>query len=414
MTVLTAIERDILDGSLGRGRAFAMRIVVAAARAAQAPRLREISAAHVDSCLFHGRSSLDFVRRVSEDGARVRVPTTLNVGSLDLRHRDLVLADERFSRDARELMDSYVALGCQASFTCAPYQLPGRPGYGSHVAWAESNAIAFGNSVLGVRTNRYGDFLDVCAALTGRVPDAGLHVEANRAARAVFRVDPPVLSALDPALLAPLLGHYVGRATGQLVPAVLGLERVVVDEDWMKAFGAAAASSGAVALFHLVGITPDAPELAAATQGLPAVLERTVSTADLHAARAELCTAELSSPLGGVSLGAPHLSSAELIAIAEELAGRRVRVPTYVSTSRSCVAAVPEAAAALEASGVQIVLDTCTYITSIMQPAGAVLTDSAKWAYYAPANLGFQVVLASRSECVRSAVFGRITVDARW
>lgn len=414
MTVLTAIERDILDGSLGRGRAFAMRIVVAAARAAQAPRLREISAAHVDSCLFHGRSSLDFVRRVSEDGARVWVPTTLNVGSLDLRHRDLVLADERFSRDARELMDSYVALGCQASFTCAPYQLPGRPGYGSHVAWAESNAIAFGNSVLGVRTNRYGDFLDVCAALTGRVPDAGLHVEANRAARAVFRVDPPVLSALDPALLAPLLGHYVGRATGQLVPAVLGLERVAVDEDWMKAFGAAAASSGAVALFHLVGITPDAPELTAATQGLPAVLERTVSTADLHAARAELCTAELSSPLGGVSLGAPHLSSAELIAIAEELAGRRVRVPTYVSTSRSCVAAVPEAAAALEASGVQIVLDTCTYITSIMQPAGAVLTDSAKWAYYAPANLGFQVVLASRSECVRSAVFGRITVDARW
>jgi predicted aconitase len=412
LTDLAEDERKILNGDAGRGPAFAMRIILAAARAARAPRLREISAAHVDSCLFHGQSSLDFVRRVSEDAARVRVPTTLNVGSLDLRHRNLVRVDARFSRDAQDLMDSYVALGCQPTFTCAPYQLPGRPGYGCHVAWAESNAIAFGNSVLGVRTNRYGDFLDICAALTARVPDAGLHVEANRAARAVFRLDSAVLSMVDPGLLAPLLGHHVGRATGRFVPVVLGLDGLAVDEDWLKAFGAAAASSGAVALFHLVGITPDAPDLVTATHDLPPELERTVYAADLHAARAQLCTVEVSGPLGGVSLGTPHLSPAELVAIADELAGRRVRVPTYVSTSRSGLDSVPAAAAALEASGVQIVVDTCTYITSIMRPAGAVLTDSAKWAYYAPANLGFDVVLASRSECLRSAVSGQIMVDA--
>jgi predicted aconitase len=410
MTDLTGAERAMLDGAQGDAVALAMRIVLSAARVRKAPRLREITAAHVDGCLYHGPSGLDFVRMLTAGEGRVRVPTTLNVGGLDLLHPALHRGPPEERVEARALMEGYVELGCRPTFTCAPYQLPGRPRYGEHVAWAESNAIVFANSVLGVRTGRYGDFIDICAALTARVPDADLHVEANRAARVVFDVAPELVSAVDPGLLAPLLGHHVGRVTGVHVPAVTGLAGADVGEDWMKAFGAAAASSGGVALFHLVGITPDAPDLDHAVQGGRPIEEYRVELADLERARAQLTTAPAGAALGGVSLGTPHMSRVQLVSVAERLAGRMVRAPMYVSTSRSVAATEQAAVAELERCGVHIVLDTCTYISSIMNPAGAVMTDSAKWAYYAPGNVGFDVVLAGPAECVESAVAGKIVV----
>lgn len=405
---MTAAERAMLDGEQGEAVAMAMRIVLSAARVLQAPRLREITSAHVDGCLYHGPSGLDFVRKLAAGTGRVKVPTTLNVGGLDLLHPALHRGPAEGRAEARALMEGYAELGCSPTFTCAPYQLPGRPAYGEHVAWAESNAIVFANSVLGARTGRYGDFIDVCAALTARVPDAGPHVDENRAARVVFDVPPELVSRVDPGLLAPLLGHHVGRVTGVHVPAVTGLAGADVDEDWMKAFGAASASSGGVALFHLVGITPEAPDLEHALRGGRPVEEHRVELTDLELARAQLTTASAGAALGGVSLGTPHMSRAQLVSVAERLAGRTVQAPMYVSTGRSVATAEPAAVAQLERCGVRIVLDTCTYVSSIMNPAGAVMTDSAKWAYYAPGNRGFDVVIAGVAECVESAVAGKI------
>ena len=153
-----------------------MRLVVRAAEVTGAERLIDITGAHVDSCLYHGEASLDFVARLVDGGARVSVPTTLNVGAVDLLHPDLNRGDPATVARGRLLMDRYRALGARPTFTCAPYQLAdSRPGLGDQVAWGESNAIAFCNSVLGARTNRYGDFLDIAAAIIGRVPEAGLH-----------------------------------------------------------------------------------------------------------------------------------------------------------------------------------------------------------------------------------------------
>jgi hypothetical protein len=162
-------------------------------------------------------------------------------------------------------MRLYGALGCRATWTCAPYQLQQRPSFGQHVAWAESNAIVFANSVLGARTERYGDFIDIAAALIGRAPYAGLHRDEGRFARVVFRLRgiTPALAESD--VLFAALGHLIGRRAGGEVAAIDGLSHAT--EDQLKALGAAAASSGACAMFHVVGVTPEAPTLEAACGG---------------------------------------------------------------------------------------------------------------------------------------------------
>lgn len=411
---LTDAEQAMLDGGSGTGVAMAMRLVARLADAMGARALRPVTGAHIDSCLYHGRSGIDFVDRLVDGGARVAVPTTLNVSSLDLLHPDLYRGDDETRRSARALMDGYVALGCQPTWTCAPYQREVRPGLGEHVAWAESNAIVFANSVLGARTHRYGDFIDIAAAITGRVPDAGLHRDEHR--RATLVVD---VSGLSPALLGtdaayPVIGFVIGCLSGSAVPAIVGLPADTT-EDHLKALGAAAASSGSVAMFHAVGITPEAPDLATACGGEVPSDRVVVTAAQCREARDALTTAA-GGRLSTVSLGTPHYSLREIERLVQVLGERRVddAIDLYVSTGREVLA---EAAARgwagrLEAAGVTFVVDTCTYITPIVRDVtGVAMTDSAKWAYYAPANIGVEVVFASLRECVDSAVSGTIVRD---
>ena len=232
-----------------------MRVVVRLAEALGAEELLDISAAHVDSCLYHGRAPLDFAERLAADGATVVVPTTLNVSSLDLLHPDLYRGDPEEGLLARRLMDAYVGMGCRPTWTCAPYQLEERPAFGEQIAWAESNAIAFANSVLGARTDRYGDFVDICAAVTGRAPAAGLHLDENRRATVVFRLGGLAPELYTSSLLPHVLGTLIGAVVGNRVPVIDGLPDPP-GEDWLKALGAAAASAGSVGMFHVVGATP--------------------------------------------------------------------------------------------------------------------------------------------------------------
>ncbi|CAN5765800.1 aconitase X catalytic domain-containing protein [soil metagenome] len=408
---LSDIDRAALEGSGGPAVQLAMRILTRTAGAMGATELLDITSAHIDSCLYHGRASLDFARRLADDGARVAVPATLNFSSLDLLHPELVRLDPDTATDARALMDAYRSMGCRPTWTCAPYQLPERPSLGEHVAWAESNAIVFANSVIGARTGRYGDFIDICCAITGRAPAAGLHLDAERRARTVFRVEglPTPLMADEAAYAA--IGHIVGLRTANAVPAIVGLTPTAT-EDHLKALGAAAASSGAVSMFHAVGVTPEAPTLEAATGGLEPMLDMTVDLASLRAARDELSTIGVGAAVGSVSVGTPHCSAGELRRIAELVSGRRLAVPCYVNTGRDVLAGSPEDAETIRAAGVTIVTDTCTYITPIIERAASpVVTNSGKWAWYAPGNLGFDVAFATLDECVDSAEAGRLVRD---
>ena len=408
---LTADDRARLNGERGEGAALAMRLVVKMAEVARAPRLRDVTGAHIDSCLYHGQAGLDFAERLLAGGASVTVPATLNVSSLDLLHPELVRLDEETRTRASRLMDSYVAMGCRPTWTCAPYQLPDRPGSGEHVAWAESNAIVFANSVLGARTNRYGDFIDICAAITGRVPDSGLHTDDGRRATLLLRLGGVSDDLLDTEVLYPVLGHLLGRRAGSRVTAIEGLPPNT-SEDRLKALGAAAASSGAVALFHVVGVTPESPTRESV--GADTAREIVVTLSDLRAARDELSRVPDGAEIGAVSVGTPHASGSELRCLAALVRDERPRVPFYVNTGRAQLAAVGSVAEDLADAGVTVVTDTCTYIAPILHDIAApVMTDSGKWAWYAPSNLGFDVALGSLEECVRSAAAGRVIRDAR-
>ncbi len=393
---------------------MATRILAETARILGAPHLIPVTSAHIDGCLYHGDSGTEFAERLVAGGGRVRVPATLNVGALDLIHPKRVRAGQHRYEMALRMMRAYESLGCRPSWTCAPYQAGHRPGLGEQVAWGESNAVAFANSVLGARTNRYGDFLDIAAAISGRVPYAGLHLTENRRARVVLDT-----AALSPELKAtdafyPVLGSLLGREVGSAVAVIEGLP-AGVSEDRLKALGAAAASTGAVGLFHVAGTTPEAPTLAAALGGQAPERTIRVTPEMVRRARDGLSTTA-AERIDAVALGSPHFSHHEFAELERLAKGRRFAIPVYVCAGRGVLAelAAHGRLKALEDAGVIAVADTCVVVTPILPEGGGVLmTNSGKFAHYAPGNTGWQVVYGSLADCVATAASGRLERDER-
>lgn len=420
--ILTEVEQAMLAGEHGPAIAMCMRLIVGVAKANQATRLIEIESAHADGCLYHGIAGLEYTEKLVELGGKVKVRTTTNVSSLDLLHPDLIHADATLATNGRRLMDAHLALGCEATWTCAPYQTGHRPAFGTQIAWAESNAIVFANSVLGARTDRYGDFLDISAAIVGRVPFAGLHTDEGRKAALVLDFSGISRELLEEESAWPAIGALLGDIAESKVAAMIGLPGDLSDggltEDRLKGLGATAASAGGVGLFHIVGVTPEAPTLAAVVNAKVETIK--ISTAQLRASRDRLTTA-VGDDLDAVSLGTPHFSLAEFENLAKELEGGDKFSPAidfYVSTSRGVLerAEALGYAQILKNVGGRIVTDTCTYVTPILNPKiKTVMTNSGKWAWYAPGNLGIETVLGSVKECIASARAGKLVRnDALW
>ena len=391
-----------------------MSIVTRMAEVVEAVELMDISAAHIDSTIYTGEAGLEFAERLASLGARVAVPTTLNVSGLDEHGWQEWPVPLEWAQNARRQMVAYQGMGCIPTWTCAPYQTEMRPRFGQQIAWGESNAIVFANSVLGARTERYPDLLDICCAITGRVPAAGLHLSENRLGDILIHLaDVPEAVQRDDAFY-PVLGYLVGKIAQDRIPVIAGLS-VQPLEDQLKALGAAAASSGTVALFHIVGVTPEALTLEAAFQGGQPIREVDVTMQDLRAARQELSTAG-SEQLDMVVLGSPHFSLAEFRQLAELLEGqqRHPRVQFLVTSSRVMVELAKRAGylAALEAFGGKVTVDTCILATPMLPPEiRTLMTNSAKYAYYAPGMLDRLVAFGSTTDCVRSAVEGRVVRD---
>jgi predicted aconitase len=391
-----------------------MSILVRMAKVYQAESLLDISAAHIDSALYMGEATLEYAEKLAKLGAKVAVPTSLNVSGVDEHHWHEWAVPQDWAEKARRQMVAYQSMGCVPTWTCAPYQTELRPKFGQQIAWGESNAIVFANSVIGARTERYPDLLDICAAITGRVPAAGLHLAENRAGQLLLR-----LSGISKQLQAddsfyPVLGHVLGQVAGDQVPVVEGLQ-VVPTEDQLKALGAAAASSGAVALFHLVGLTPEAPTLEMAFRGRSPEKEGAITMDHLRAARAELTTTS-GQKLDMIVLGSPHFSLAEFKQLVPLLAGqkRHPDVQFLVTSSRAMAALADRAGflSPLRQFGAKITVDTCILTTPMLPPEIKVLmTNSAKYAYYSPGLLNTQVAFGSLTDCVQSAVKGYVIRD---
>ena len=402
------------DGDGGPAQALAMSILLRMADVYGATELMDISQAHIDSTIYLGDATLEFAERLAALGARVAVPTSLNVSGVDeCGWKDWAVKPDWAAKAARQML-AYERMGAVPMWTCAPYQTHMRPVFGQQIAWGESNAISFANSVIGARTERYPDLLDICCAITGRVPAVGLHLTENRGGQICLRLtDVPEALQRDDQFFA-VLGHLVGKLADESIPVIDGIA-VSPAEDQLKAFAAAAASSGRVALFHMVGVTPEAPTLDAAFLGKPPERTIAITTADLRAARRELTTAD-GRELDMVILGSPHFSLAEFSLLAPLVAGQRAhpRVKFLITSSRLMKERAHETGvlAPIAAFGAQITLDTCILASPMLPPEiKTLMTNSAKYAYYAPSLLNTRVTFGSLADCVRSAIEGRVVRD---
>ncbi|QXH59275.1 cis-3-hydroxy-L-proline dehydratase [Pseudomonas azerbaijanorientalis] len=403
---LTEHDRVLLDGRHGKAAQMAMQIVLRMAELQGADQLVDVTQAHIDGCIYTGPASLRFARQLVQWGAKVRVPTTLNSISVDQRRWRELGIDPTLGEPASALGDAYMAMGAQLSFTCAPYLLDTAPKAGEQIVWAESNAVVYANSVLGARTLKYPDYLDICIALTGRAPLIGCHLDAQRKAR--LQIELPALGELDDAFY-PLLGYHIGALAGSRVPLVLGLEKRKPSLDDLKAFGAAFATTSAAPLFHIAGVTPEAIDPAQVLDADISIAVEKIRLKDLLPSWRELNSAR-DNRVDVVSLGNPHFSLSEFAHLARLCRGRQ-RHPDVV-LAITCGRAVLEQAreagyiAVIQAFGATLVTDTCWCMLGepvIPLAAENLMTNSGKYAHYAPGLVGRKVHFASLAECVDAA-----------
>ena len=419
---LSPVDRQLLDGDLGEAAQVAMRIVLRAAELEGATELIDVESAHVDGVFYQGPGSLAYAVTLRDLGAQVRVPTTMNAICVD-RHRWRDQGVPASMGDPSEqLADAYLQLGVRPTYTCAPYLSAGFAQFGQQIATAESNVVQFANSVIGARTMKYPDYLDILIAITGRAPYAGQHLDAERRATVIIEVEP--LGEIDDALF-PTLGYHVGKLAPNDIPVVRGLEMHPVSRDDLKAFGAAFATTSAAAMFHLVGVTPEAGTVEQATGGMPGVPRLVVGAAELADTWRELNGAVADQgavvdqgaaepEIDLVSLGNPHFSLTELAVLAELVTGRtkHPRVPMIITCGREVYAAARAAGyvEAIERFGGSVICDACwCFIEEPVIPPGAriIVTNSGKYAHYGAAGLGRGMRLRSLRDCVEAACTGR-------
>jgi hypothetical protein len=431
---LTPEEEELLSHSSSKAERIALNVLFRYARLVSGnsspPRYVPISGAHIDGCTYIGPGGLEFVRILVEAGGRVKVPTTLNSVSADRRRWRELGVPEEYAHDSIRLGDAYLELGCAPSFTCAPYLLSSPPRMGEDVAWGESNAVVYANSVLGARTEKYADYLDICCALAGVVPAVGAHLAENRIPSLVLdatdlisgveeRMDK---TAVD--MIFPILGHACGTLSDGKVPILMGLERwaSIVTLDDLKSFCAAFGTTGTSPLIHIAGITPEAKEEAAVRAWVTGcskkhhvvsreVFEDTFATLDSGGAAGSDERVQL------VALGNPHLSASEcerlagIVARLGEPKSPAVRVIACLSRDVQQSASQPHLRA-LAHWGVEFVNDTCWCMLldpPVIPPDrnARILTNSGKYSHYGPGLTNRAFRFGSLEDCIRTATTGK-------
>ncbi len=441
--ILSTEEQAMLAGDCGVGTRKAMEIVVALGRIYGARRLVPVGSVQVAGVSYRnlGEAGLEFLREWADQSAQVRVPTTLNPAGMDLRAWQELGFSESFARSQLAVIDAFQRLGVRPTCTCTPYLVGNVPRAGEHVAWAESSAVSYANSVLGARTNREGGPSALAAAITGRTAAYGLHLDENRRAALQVIIRCPVRTISD----LGALGHLVGKAANNRVPYFVfdswdleetdvsfqkvgecsrgfhtspgwramesaatlrpprNIEKTQTDANVaLKALGAAMAASGAVALYHVAGITPEADQ--------PGVLlpdHETMIVDDLQPAYAALNSDVRQIDL--VWFGCPHASLKEIAQVARLLDRRQMRSALWITTAREVQdqAKAKGLVTAIEASGGRVVADMCAVVAPMQELSFRTLaTPSAKGATYIPSHAGLQVRYGTVEQCVEAAVSG--------
>ena len=403
---LAETDRALLRGDAGPAATLAMEVLCLMTAIAGAKRLTDVSRGHIDGCILAHDATLLFAEKMSALGAQVAVPTTINAISVDRRNWRTQGVPAAFAKRASRLADAYVQMGARPTFTCAPYLLDGPPTAGENIGWSESNAVLYANSVLGARTPKHPDYLDLFIAMTGRAPATGVYTEDGRRPRQIVEIAVPS-SGVQDEVFWPLIGWLAGKLSPDHIPLLNGLEQTHPEADDLKALCAAFATTSGAPMLHIAGHTPEAH-----LTPVPDADRRTVTLDDLSDAWRTLNKGPREIDL--VAIGSPHASIVEIRRIVDLFADRKCASKTQmiVTLGRDVLrqAQTEGLLERLERAGVNLIPDLCwCSITEPVFPPSAIglMTNSGKYAHYAHGLSGRYARLGGLADCVEAAATGQ-------
>lgn len=402
---LTDQQQAMLDGKFGQATRKALEILFTLGTIYGAERMLPITSVQIAGVSFDnlGEAGLHFLDEMAHGGGQVRVLTTLNPAGMDLENWPALGISPEFARDQQRVIQAFQQMGVVTTCTCTPYLAGNLPHYGEHLAWAESSAVCFANSVIGARTNREGGPSALAAALTGFTPAYGMHLDHERQPSHTFLVSPTFQELPEGGsqtvwfgALGKLIGQKLEAVGGRRVPYIRGLSRASLEE--MKSFCASLATYGGVALFHMENLTPQANQYSPPAETIK------LSSAELEADYHSLTNAG-DTPVDFVSLGCPHLSIQEIARIAQLLQGKQVQKEFWITTARPTkqIADQMGYTQIIEASGAKFAVDTCCVVAPIKGRFRTLVIDSAKACYYASAKNQFKTIFKPFDEVVLEA-----------
>lgn len=407
---LTDEEKRILAGSEGEAPKMAMEILQKIGEINGAERLIPIQSVHL---VLHAYKSafdagVDAAVKIAEMGGKFAVPTTIDPYGMDAENWRDARTPEHYAKQQIRLEEAVMKMGVIPVWTCTPYYGFNVPRFGDDLAWSESSAVAYANTVIGARTNRQTAIVDIFCAILGKTPETGMHIQENRYGEILINLD------VDRELKSweyPALGYLLGKKLGSRIGVVKGMKGKPKHED-LKSLCAAAAASGSVTLLHIVGVTPEARTLEEAFGPKKPIDEFSVTADDLMNTRDSLRTYK-GEEIDFIALGCPQYSINEIINVHKLLNGRKVHPGThfwiYANSYAIDLAEQMGIRKSLEEAGVVIRAETCMVISPIANwNFKTMMTDSGKCSYYGPAECDTEIIFASVDECVEAAVSGRL------
>jgi predicted aconitase len=394
---LTKEEERMLDGKEGYATRKSMEILVALGNIFGAEKLISVGSVQVAGVSYHnlGDAGLEFLNELAKDG-RVKVLTTLNPAGMDLEDWKKLGISKEFARKQNLVIDAFRKMGIIISCTCTPYLIGNLPRYGEHIAWSESSAVTFANSVIGAKTNREGGPSALAAAFIGKTPDYGLHLEENR----VPDTHVIVKAKLEKFSDWGALGYSIGKKVENRIPYITGVGDVGLDK--LKTFCASVVTYGSKPLFYIKGITPGSEKYQPPRERI------TIEDRDIREAY-ESINDEVDA-IALVCVGCPHSSIKEIAAIAKLLKDKTISLDTefWVATSRQMKQLADKIGYTkiIEKAGGKFACDTCMAVAPLKGRFRSVATTSAKGCYYSRHN-NMKTRLGSLEECVDAAVRGK-------
>jgi predicted aconitase len=394
---LTSEEQDMLDGKYGNAAKKSMEILTTLGEIFEAKNMVDVYGVQIAGVSYAnlGEAGLEFLSEMAADG-KVRVLTTLNPAGMDRENWQKLGIDEEFAKNQNRAIDAFAKMGIITTCSCTPYLIGNIPHFGQHIAWAESSAVCYSNSVIGARTNREGGPSALASAITGKTPNYGYHLDENRHGEVLVKVNAPVKGTDEFGVLGKIIGDKLVEL-GKKIPYITGIPSATVEE--LKSFCASVATYGGVALFHMVGITPEYD-----LYPKPNEIVFEINKNDLDTTRDELIDEDLE--IDFVSIGCPHASIHEIAQLARLLKGKKVKKEFWITTARPTKRIADEAGYSkiIEEAGAKFASDTCCVVAPIKGRFKGIMVDSAKACYYGRSRNKFKVKIGTVEECVEEAI----------